>query len=81
MTARTATREDHRVVFRGHRAGYAALKLIAAAGPVVRVPGVGVVVSDAQIIRDVLLDGRHFSKVGPGGSSELWSPSSGLARC
>lgn len=74
MSARTATREDHRVVFRGHRIGYTALKLISAAGPVVRVPGVGVVVSDAQSIRDVLLDTRHFTKVGPGGSSELWSP-------
>ncbi len=74
MTARLATREDHRVVFRGHRTGYAALKVIAATGSVVRVPGVGVVISDAQTIRDVLLDSEHFSKVGPGGSSELWSP-------
>jgi cytochrome P450 len=74
MTAKYATREDRRVVFRSHGVGYAALKLISRAGPVVRVPGVGVVVSDAQTIRDILLDSGHFSKVGPGGSSELWSP-------
>jgi cytochrome P450 len=74
MNARTATREDHRVVFRGHRLGYTTLKLISAARPVIRVPGVGVVVSDAATIREVLLDSSHFSKVGPGGSSELWSP-------
>lgn len=62
------------MVFRGHRTGYAALKLIAAAGRVVRIPGIGVIISDAQLIRDILLDAQHFSKVGPGGSSELWSP-------
>jgi cytochrome P450 len=74
MSARAATREDRRVVFRGHRLGYTTLKAIAAAAPIMRVPGVGVVVSDAATIRDILLDGGHFSKVGPGASSELWSP-------
>nr|BFF20782.1 cytochrome P450 [Promicromonospora thailandica] len=39
-----------------------------------RVPRVGVVVSDAAIARDVLLDLDHFSKVGPGAPSDLWTP-------
>ena len=69
-----ASREDRRVVFRGHRLGYGVLKAIAALGRAVRVPGVGVVVNDAALIRSVLLDADRFSKVGPGGSSELWTP-------
>jgi cytochrome P450 len=42
--------------------------------PVVRVPRIGVVVSDAAIAREVLLDLDHFSKVGPGAPSDLWTP-------
>jgi cytochrome P450 len=42
--------------------------------PVVRVPLIGVVVSDAAIAREVLLDLDHFSKVGPGAPSDLWTP-------
>lgn len=69
-----ATREDRRVVYRGHRSGYAILKLVSKLGAVVPIPAVGVVVNDAKLIRQILLDGEHFSKVGPGGSSELWTP-------
>ncbi|WP_307815994.1 cytochrome P450 [Myceligenerans indicum] len=39
-----------------------------------RIPRVGLVVSDAAIAREVLLDVEHFSKVGPGSPSELWTP-------
>ncbi|MFI6424163.1 cytochrome P450 [Promicromonospora sp. NPDC050880] len=42
--------------------------------PVVRVPRIGVIVSDAALAREVLLDLDHFSKVGPGAPSDLWTP-------
>ncbi|WP_206475166.1 hypothetical protein, partial [Dietzia sp. KRD202] len=43
-------------------------------GPVRRVPGLGVVVKDAALARQVLLDGDGFSKQGKGASSDLWTP-------
>ncbi|WP_420363465.1 cytochrome P450 [Curtobacterium aetherium] len=72
--ARRATREDRRVVLHAHRAGYLALRGITRLGRVVRVPGVGVVVSDAARMRQILLDPTTYSKVGPGGSDQLWTP-------
>ncbi|WP_246012180.1 cytochrome P450 [Myceligenerans xiligouense] len=42
--------------------------------PVARVPRVGLVVSDAAVAREVLLDVDRFSKVGPGSPSDLWTP-------
>ncbi|WIB16962.1 cytochrome P450 [Curtobacterium sp. MCPF17_050] len=72
--ARRATREDRRVVLHAHRAGYLALRGITRLGRVVRVPGLGVVVSDAARMRQILLDPVTYSKVGPGGSDRLWTP-------
>jgi cytochrome P450 len=42
--------------------------------PVVRVPGLGVVVADAEPFRAVLLDTASFTKTGPGSPAELWTP-------
>ncbi|QAY74913.1 cytochrome P450 [Agromyces protaetiae] len=42
--------------------------------PVVRVPGLGVVVTDASLLRAVLMDTQTFSKHGPGAPSDLWTP-------
>lgn len=42
--------------------------------PAVRVPGLGVVVSDAATAREVLLDTEGFSKIGPGSPADLWTP-------
>ncbi|GGV13324.1 hypothetical protein GCM10010182_37330 [Actinomadura cremea] len=39
-----------------------------------RVPGVGVVVNDAALARDVLMDGETFRKDGPGSPGDLWTP-------
>lgn len=57
-----------------HPIAYRALRRIARRGPVVRVPRVGVVVSDARVARSILLDTAAFSKVGPGSPSDLWTP-------
>jgi cytochrome P450 len=57
-----------------HPFAYPALRLIGLAGAVVRVPGLGVVVTDAAVARRVLLDTETFRKNGPGSSGALWTP-------
>ncbi len=42
--------------------------------PAFRVPGVGVVVGDSDLVREVLSDSARFSKSGPGTSSDFWNP-------
>lgn len=64
---------EERVQRAAHPLAYPALRS-ARHRPVVRVPRIGVVVSDAVIAREVLLDLDHFSKVGPGAPSDLWTP-------
>lgn len=49
---------------------------IAKMGPNVRIPGVGLVVSDAALMRSILSN-PVFSKVGKGASSTLWTPITG----
>jgi cytochrome P450 len=55
-----------------HPVAYPALKAVKR--PVRRVPGLGVLVTDATLLRGVLLDTDAFSKIGRGASSDLWTP-------
>ena len=55
-----------------HPIAYPALK--AARGPVLRVPGLGVLVKDAALLRSTLMDTERFTKNGPGAPSDLWTP-------
>lgn len=48
--------------------------LSAIRGPVRRIPGLGVVVKDAELLRATLLDTEGFTKNGPGAPSDLWTP-------
>jgi cytochrome P450 len=48
--------------------------LLASRAPVQRVPGLGVLVRDATLLRGVLMDPEHFTKTGPGSPSDLWTP-------
>jgi cytochrome P450 len=57
-----------------HPLAYPFLRLVGHCGPVVRVPGIGVVVNDAAPARRVLLDTDAFRKSGPGSSGALWTP-------
>jgi len=73
---RAAAPETHweeRVQRAAHPLAYPAVRS-ARTRPVVRVPRIGVVVNDAAVAREVLLDQEHFSKVGPGAPSDLWTP-------
>ncbi len=55
-----------------HPVAYPALSAIR--GPVRRVPGLGVLVTDATLLRQVLMNTASFSKNGPGAPSDLWTP-------
>lgn len=72
MSAAEATRRDRAVVRAAHPFAFPLLTAIP--GPVRRVPGLGVVVKDATLLRGVLMDSAHFSKNGPGAPSDLWTP-------
>ncbi|NDU72838.1 cytochrome P450 [Actinomadura sp. DSM 109109] len=65
---------EKRLYLTAHPVAYPLLRGVARRGPVVRVPGVGVVVNDAALARDVLMDGETFRKDGPGSPGELWTP-------
>jgi cytochrome P450 len=72
-----AAKWEERVMRAAHPIAYPALQL--ARRPVQRVPGLGVLVRDASLLRAVLLDTERFSKVGPGSPSDLWTPVLGPA--
>lgn len=65
---------ERRLYLTAHPFAYPLLRVLARIGPVVKVPGVGVVVNDAAAARSVLLDGEAFRKDGPGSPGDLWTP-------
>ncbi|MGW0392430.1 cytochrome P450 [Streptomyces sp. NPDC003042] len=67
-------RWERRVQTAAHPVVYRLLRAVAAHGPAVRVPRVGVVVSDARLAREVLLDTRGYPKTAPGAAAGLWTP-------
>ncbi|GLZ50263.1 cytochrome P450 [Actinomycetospora sp. NBRC 106375] len=73
-----ALRADRRLIDAAHPVA-APLARLAARRPVVRVPGVGAVISDAALAREVLTDTKRFRKDGPGGPGALWTPVLGEA--
>jgi cytochrome P450 len=73
----SAARWEERVWRAAHPVAYPALRAVKS--PVRRVPGLGILVTDAALLRGVLMDSDGFSKVGAGASSELWTPILGPA--
>ncbi|RST17668.1 cytochrome P450 [Streptomyces sp. WAC05374] len=67
-------RWERRVQTAAHPVAYRLMRAVAARGPAVRVPRVGVVVSDAGLARQVLTDTEAYTKTGPGAAAALWSP-------
>lgn len=55
---------------------YSPLKAFARLGSNIKVPGVGLIVSDASLLRETLTN-PIYSKVGKGASSTLWTPITG----
>jgi cytochrome P450 len=70
-------RWEERVQRTAHPVAYPLLSSIRK--PVVRVPRLGVVVTDAALLRSVLLDTERFTKTGPGSPADLWTPVLGPA--
>ncbi|MFH9350419.1 cytochrome P450 [Kitasatospora sp. NPDC017646] len=70
---------ERRVQLGAHPFAYPFITAVARRGPAVRVPGVGIVVSDPELARQVLLDHEGFRKDGPGSSGALWTPVLGPA--
>lgn len=69
---RTARRNEERVMRAAHPVAYPLL--CAVRRPVARIPGLGVLVTDAALLRGVLMDTAGFTKNGPGAPSDLWTP-------
>lgn len=66
-----ARRWEERVMRSAHPIAYPALRM--ARGPVLRVPGLGILVRDAALLRSTLLNTASFTKTGPGSPSDLWT--------
>ncbi len=72
MTTAVARRNEERVLRAAHPIAFPLLSALR--GPVRRVPGLGVLVKDAALLRATLLDTDGFTKNGPGAPSDLWTP-------
>ena len=68
---RRAARWEERVMRAAHPIAYPVLR--AARGPVLRVPGLGILVRDAALLRSTLLNTTSFTKTGPGSPADLWT--------
>lgn len=77
MTLQRARAWEERVMRAAHPVAYPLL--MASRAPVQRVPGLGVLVRDAELLRATLMNTDAFSKTGPGAPSDLWTPVLGPA--
>ncbi|MFJ4026272.1 cytochrome P450 [Paenarthrobacter sp. NPDC089989] len=69
-----AERWERRVQLGAHPVLYPLVRSLGALGPVLRLPGLGVLVSEASLVRGVLMDGERFVKNGASASGGLWTP-------
>ena len=69
--------QDVRVNLAAHPFAWPAARAIRRIGPVVRVPGIGVTVSDALIAHDVLTQDREFLKQGRGSIADVMTQAFG----
>jgi cytochrome P450 len=72
MSIATARRNEERVLRAAHPVAFPLLSAVRA--PVRRIPGLGVLVKDAALLRATLMDTEGFTKNGPGAPSDLWTP-------
>ncbi len=69
-----ATRNDRWVSFLSRPLELSFIRWMSSFGQVVRIPFIGILVSEGTILRNVLMDTQNFSKTAPGGTSDLWDP-------
>lgn len=78
--AAKATKQDKKLLLKVHPYSARVMELLKR-WDVVNVPKVGAIVNNPEIIRNIFMDKTHYSKIGEGVSSSLWTPiigSSGL---
>lgn len=68
------TRSEARLLRAAHPIVADVVDRLLARRPIVRVPGLGVLIAEPVAVRQVLSDGDHFAKSGPGSSGALWTP-------
>lgn len=78
-SARRARRQDVRVNLAAHPFAWVAARAVRALGPVVRVPGLGVVVNAAEVGHDVLVRDDLFTKQGPGSIAAIMTRAFGAS--
>lgn len=71
MTALAAW--ERRVQRGAHPVAYPLIRAVGTICPVFRLPGLGVLVSEASLVREVLMDGS-YTKAGAKASGALWTP-------
>jgi cytochrome P450 len=76
-SARWRTWQESRVNIAAHPLLWPASCLVHRLGPVVRVPGLGLVVNDAELGHEVLVRDAHFVKRGPGGIADVMTQAFG----
>ncbi|HKU34990.1 MAG TPA: cytochrome P450 [Paenarthrobacter sp.] len=69
-----AERWERRIHVGAHPVLYPLIRSLGTLRPVLRLPGVGVLVSEASLVREVLMDGELFVKNGASASGGLWTP-------
>jgi cytochrome P450 len=74
VDAATAERWERRIHLGAHPLLYPMIRGLGSIRPVLRLPGLGVLVSEAGLVREVLMDQQRFVKNGPSGSGALWTP-------
>lgn len=67
-------RWERRVHLGAHPVLYPVIRGLGNVRPVMRLAGLGILVSDASLVREVLMDHHRFVKNGPSGSGALWTP-------
>jgi cytochrome P450 len=72
--ADVGSRWESRLIRSAHPVVARVVDVAVARRPVVRVPGVGLLVAEPVAARRVLSDTEHFAKQGPGSSGALWTP-------
>lgn len=78
MTNKSLTNEwEERLQNAAHPGVYWLMKRLIGDSSVVKIPGVGLIVSDAGMIREIMSDTERFTKTGKGGPAGLWTPITG----
>ncbi|WP_083292377.1 cytochrome P450 [Arthrobacter sp. SW1] len=72
--ARTLAAWELRVHLGAHPVLYPLIRGLGYLRPVQRIPGLGILVSEAGLLREVLMDNERFVKHGPSASGGLWTP-------